>query len=187
MDVSILVANVTILSIIYMLWIYLHAILDNTELLKSGGLTLSNATDDPDRQLMVLLIIALGAFAWTTLLYETGKFRTSEAVNWFGLLTIALLICTLLTRISYAPNSHYFLAGCLSISVVGLSVSLAIHSAYRYISFAIVAILGIVFVPVILYRIRHTGKDILSDRMVAGVELLSCLSLVALVFLFFID
>jgi hypothetical protein len=187
MDAYVLVTTVTVLSVVYLLWIYLHAILDSTELLKSGGMTLSNATDDPDRQLMVLLIVILGAFAWTTLLYETGKFRTSQAVNWFGLLTISLLVCTLLTRISFAPNTHYFLAGCLAISIVGFSVSLATNSAYKYVSFAIVAMLGIVFTPVILYRIRHTGKDILSDRMVAGVELLSFISLAVLIYLFFIN
>ena len=174
-----------VLSATYLVWIYAHAIVDVDTSLRSMGLTLSSVVDDPDRQLMILLLVSFAAFIWTTMLYETGKYRESTVVPALGLGLILSLMATLLIRLSYTPLLHYVFAGLTFLFVVSLSIALAVHCKNRRLAFSVAAIIAVVFLPVILTRMTMPTSSVTSMRVMAGAELCSFLGMFILIGLYF--
>lgn len=183
MQPSFAVLVLWVVCIVYVMLIYLHAFFDKS-FTTSTNLTISGQTDDPERQLVAILVVSMMAYTVTNLFFDNGLHNVSNLVTVFLILMFVLLFGTILVRLSWSPSLHLMLAGLTFFAIVGLVIALAPHTKPYYVSMTIVFIVVLVFLPALQVRLNQ-GPSVAMDRMMALAELVSIVGVAVQMYLFF--
>ena len=173
------------ISLFYVSLIYVHAFFDPAINFNQHGLTVSAATDDPERQLVGLIVIVLISYTVAMIFFENGLEVVSPVVNVFLVLFLTCLFATILVRLSWWSEGHYVAATFVFLSVIGLVLGLAPHSEPRWLSFALASFVSVIFFPSLVFRMESASYSIRWMRLIAATELFCIFAVSVQLFLFF--
>lgn len=185
MKPSFVVVVLWIVSFLYVSLIYLHAFFDASVDFRQHGLTVSGATDDPERQLVALVIVLLVAYTVLNLFFDNGLYAVSQIVTLFLVLLFVGVFGTLLTRVSWWSTIHYVFAVATFVSVVAMVVSMAPHCEPRAVALFNAVVVSVIFFPAIQVRIASGQSSIVFDRVMAAAEFMALLCVAFQTFLYF--
>jgi len=170
---------------VYISLIYTHAFFDRAVNFDQHGLTVSAATDDPERQLIALLVVVLISYTVCMLFFENGLQAISPLVNIFLVLFLTGMFATILVRLSWWIEGHYIAASFVFLSSIGLVLALAPHSEPLWLSLALAAMISVLFFPSLQFRMNNNAQSIVWMRIMAATELACVLVVCFQLYLFF--
>lgn len=185
MKPSFVVVVLWVISFLYVSVIYLHAFFDASVDFRQHGLTISGATDDPERQLVALVIVLLIAYTVLNLFFDNGLYAVSYVVSLFMILMFVGVFGTLLTRVSWWSTMHYVFAVGAFICVVAMVVSMTPYCEPRAVGLLNAIVVSVIFFPAIQVRIASGRSSIAFDRVMAAAEFLALVCVAFQTFLYF--
>lgn len=185
MKPSFVVVVLWVVSFLYVSVIYLHAFFDSSVDFRQHGLTVSGATDDPERQLVALVIVLLVAYTVLNLFFDNGLYSVSPLVTVCIILMFVGVFATLLTRVSWWSTLHYCFAVGAFAFTVAMVISMAPYCEPRAVALLNAIIVSLVFFPAVQVRISSGQTSIMFDRVMAGAEFSALICVAFQTYLFF--
>lgn len=170
-------------SFSYVALIYLNAFFEGNFTM-SHNLTLSGQTDDPERQLVILMVVTLISYTVANLYFENRLDAISDLVTLFLLLSVIFLFSAMLIRITWWGAAHFFFATLCFMSLVGLIIALVPHCKPLWLSLLVAVVASVCFLPAIHLRIQD-GYTRMTDSAMAMAEFLVIICTSVQLYLFF--
>lgn len=183
MNPSLAVVILWAVTFAYVALIYLNSFFEGKFIL-SRNLTLSGQTDDPERQLIILIVVTLIGYTVLNLFFENRLDDVSELVAVFLIFAVIFLFATMLVRITWWTTLHFLLAMLTFTSFVGLIIAMVPHTRPLWLSSVFAIVASASFLPGVHLRIQQ-GYNQMTDSAIAMGEFVVILCLSVQLYMFF--
>ena len=183
MKPSFAVVILWVVAFAYVALIYLNSFFQGNFIM-TKNLTLSGQIDDPERQLIILIVVTLIGYTVANLYFENRLDNVSELVSTFLVLSVVLLFASMLVRITWWNAAHFLFAMLTFTSLVGLIISMVPYTEPLWLSSLIAILASISFLPGIHLRIQQ-GYNQATDSALAMGEFILIVCTSVQLYLFF--